>query len=416
MSMETTDSRYVPDSRYAWFRLVLSLLLGTTACVGTWSVVVVLPAVQAEFGTLRAGASLPYTCAMLGFAAGSILMGRVADRFGIAVPVIIGAICLLTGYVLAALSGSIWQFALVHLFFIGFGSAAGFAPLMADLSHWFVKHRALAVVLAATGSYAAGTIWPQVITFGMANHGWRATHVGIGITTALIMLPLAYVLRRRPPAQVMAAADAATKAARGDLRLSPRALMLVLFAAGFSCCVAMSMPQVHIVAYCGDLGYGVARGADMLSIMLGLGIVSRIASGALADRIGGAMTLLIGSAMQGLALLLYLFFDGLNSLYLISAVFGLFQGGIVPMYAVIIREYLPPREAGARIGIVLTATMFGMAFGGFLSGAIFDWSASYRMAFLNGLLWNLINLALVVWLILRPRMRARAKRSALQPA
>jgi MFS family permease len=401
------DPRFAPDGRYAWIRLVLTLILGTTACVGTWSVVVVLPAVQAEFGTLRAGASLPYTCAMFGFAAGSIVMGRVADRFGIFVPVLIAAACLLCGYVAAGYATSIWQFAALHALFIGLGAAAGFAPLIADLSHWFVKHRALAMVVAATGSYAAGTIWPQIITWSMGAHGWRATHIGIGIGVPLIMVPLAWLLRRRPPAQMMTAAEQATEGARSDLGLSPNALMVVLCVAAFSCCMAMSMPQVHIVAYCGDLGYGAARGADMLSLMLGLGIVSRIASGALADRIGGTATLMIGSFMQAIAMLLYLFFDGLNALYVIAAIFGLFQGGIVPMYAVIIRELLPPREAGARIGIAMTATILGMAAGGYISGAIFDWTASYQMAFLNGLVWNMLNLALVSWLMMRPRMKAR---------
>ncbi len=399
------DPRYVPDSRYAWIRLALSLMLGTTACVGTWSVVVALPAVQAEFGTLRAGASLPYTCAMFGFAAGSILMGRVADRRGISVPILIGAGALFVGYALAAWSPNIWVFALAHLALIGFGAAAGFAPLMADLSHWFVKNRGLAVVMAATGSYAAGTIWPQIISAGIAAHGWRLTHLGIGLACLVIMVPLAFALRRRPSAQSMAAAEAATAAARGDLGLSPRALMLILFAAGFACCAAMAMPQVHIVAYCGDLGYGVARGADMLSLMLALGILSRIASGFVADRVGGRVTLLIGSGMQAAALFLYLWFDGLTSLFIISGIFGLFQGGIVPMYAVIIREFLPPREAASRIGIVMTATMLGMAFGGWVSGAIYDLFGSYRVAFLNGLIWNMVNLALIAWLMLRPRMK-----------
>jgi MFS family permease len=167
----------------------------------------------------------------------------------------------------------------------------------------------------------------------------------------------------------------------------------------------MSMPQVHIVAYCGDLGYGVARGAEMLSLMLGLGIISRIASGFIADRIGGVATLLIGSALQGVALFLYLFFDGLVSLYIVSGLFGLFQGGLVPMYAVIVREYFPPREAGTKLGIVLMATLAGMAFGGWMSGFIFDVTGSYQAAFLNGLAWNFLNVTIAAWLLLRPGRR-----------
>jgi MFS family permease len=173
----------------------------------------------------------------------------------------------------------------------------------------------------------------------------------------------------------------------------------------------MSMPQVHIVAYCGDLGYGAARGAEMLSLMLGFGIVSRLASGWISDRIGGLRTLLLGSALQGIALALFLPFDGLVSLYVISALFGLFQGGLVPSYALIVREYFTPREAGARVGVVLMATLFGMALGGWMSGAIFDMTGSYRAAFVNGLAWNLLNMAIAFWLVRRARLRA-----ALAPA
>ncbi len=403
--MSSDSARYAPDSSYSWFRLALSLLLGTVACVGTWSVVVVLPAVQAEFGTLRAGATLPYTCVMLGFGFGNIVMGRVADRYGIVVPIMIGALCLGTGYVLAGLSTNLWQFALAHGLLIGVGTGAGFAPLIADLSHWFRKHRGLAVVCGASGSYLAGVIWPQVITWGLAHHGWRATHIGIGIVALVVMLPLALLFRPRPTAATLAAAQASSERARGDLGLSPNQLQALLAIAGFCCCVAMAMPQVHIVAYCGDLGYGVARGAEMLSLMLGLGIISRIGSGFVSDRIGGAATLAIGSLMQGLALFLYLWFDGLTSLYIVTGIFGLFQGGIVPMYAIIIREYLPPKEAGVRIGLVMSATILGMAFGGYISGLIFDLFSSYRMAFLNGLAWNLVNLAIVCWLMLKARPR-----------
>jgi MFS family permease len=211
----------------------------------------------------------------------------------------------------------------------------------------------------------------------------------------------------RPRMQVHHTEAAGHSAARrqAELPFSPATLQVLLCIAGIACCVAMSMPQVHLVAYCGDLGYGAARGAEMLSLMLGFGIVSRIASGFIADRIGGVRTLLLGSVLQGTALFLYLFFDGLTSLYVISALFGLFQGGIVPSYAIIIREYFPPREAGTRIGLVLMATLVGMALGGWMSGAIFDLTGSYQAAFLNGLGWNLLNVSIAAWLLLRSRVR-----------
>ncbi|WP_184380926.1 MFS transporter [Rhizobium sp. BK619] len=400
------------DSGYAWWRLVLTLILGTVACVGNWSVVVLLPTLQVEFDTVRGGASLPYTCTMLGFAFGGVLMGRLADRVGIVVPVLVGALLLCIGYITAALTGNIWQFAACSLI-IGFGSAAGFSPLISDLSHWFNKHRGLAVAFAASGSYLSGAVWPLVIEHFLTSQGWRATHVGIGIFVPLVMVPIGLLLRRRLQTVTYAKAEALTEAARNQLGLSANALQAVLVVAGFACCMAMSMPQVHIVAYCGDLGYGVAIGTQIIALMLGLGVVSRLASGAVADRIGAGPMLILGSSMQAAALLLYLFFNSQSSLYVISGLFGLFQGGIVPMYAVIIRKYLPPREAGIRISLVLMATVLGMACGGLAAGYIFDATGSYRLAFLHGFLWNCVNLALVTWLILWPWLRRRQQAVAV---
>lgn len=394
------------DSGYAWWRLLLTLILGTVACVGNWSVVVLLPALELEFGTVRGGASLPYTSTMVGFALGGLAMGRLVDRIGIVGPVLAGAFLLSIGYVAAALATDIWQFAALS-FVIGLGSAAGFAPLISDLSHWFRKYRALAVAFAASGSYLAGAVWPLIVEHFQATQGWRATHVGIGLVVPLIMVPIALLLRRRLESAAYAEADASTAAARDELGMKPNVLQAILVVAGFSCCMAMSMPQVHLVAYCGDLGYGVAVGTQIIALMLGLGVVSRLASGAIADRIGAGPMLIIGSSMQALALLMYLFFDSQSSLYVISGLFGLFQGGIVPMYAVIIRQFLPPREAGMRISLVLMATVLGMACGGLAAGYIFDATGSYRLAFLHGFFWNCVNLALVSWLILLPRLRQR---------
>jgi MFS family permease len=399
------------DSAYAWWRLVLTLILGTVACVGNWSVVVLLPVLQADFDTVRGGASLPYTCTMLGFAFGGVAMGRLADRVGIVVPVLIGAFLLATGYVLAALTTNIWQFAACSLI-IGLGSAAGFSPLISDLSLWFSRHRGLAVAFAASGSYLSGAVWPLVIEHFLANHSWRSIHMGIALFVPLVMVPVGLLLRRRLHTATYAQSQAATEAARNELGLNPNILQAVLVVAGFACCMAMSMPQVHLVAYCGDLGYGVAVGTEIIALMLGLGVVSRLASGALADRIGAGPMLILASSMQALALLLYLFFDSKSSLYLISGLFGLFQGGIVPMYAVIIRKYLPPREAGIRISLVLMATVLGMACGGLAAGYIYDATGSYRLAFLHGFLWNCVNLALVSWLIAWPKLRRRRQAAA----
>ncbi|MBV9521799.1 MAG: MFS transporter [Alphaproteobacteria bacterium] len=394
------------ESAYAWRRLFVSLLISTIGGIGLWSAIVVLPAVQAEFGITRASASLPYTATMLGFAFGGILMGRVADRFGVIVPIVGGAIALTIGYIAAAHAGSLWQFALAQGLIIGLlGSATTFGPLIADVSHWFTRNRGIAVGICASGNYLSGTIWPPILQHFIAAIGWRQTHIGIAIFCAATMLPLSLALRRPTPVAHSLPARASAPVGRSTFAISPNALQALLVVAGLGCCIAMSMPQVHIVAYCGDLGYGVARGAQMLSLMLGLGVVSRLASGWISDHIGGVRTLLLGSALQCLTLLFYVPFDGLTSLYIVSALFGLSQGGIVPSYAMIVREYFPPREAGTRVGLVLMATIIGMAVGGWMSGAIFDLTGSYRAAFVNGILWNLLNLSVAVWLMRQPRGR-----------
>jgi MFS family permease len=391
------------ESAYAWIRLAIAVLLSTIGGVGMWSVVVALPAVQAAFGVTRAEAALPYTFAMIGFGLGGICIGRLVDRFGIVRPILGATIVLGLGYIAASRAPNLWVFAVAHGALIGVGSAATFAPLIADISHWFTRHRGIAVAICACGNYIAGASWPPVLQHFITNVGWRETHFAIGVFCIVTMLPLALALRRTPPSQTETSGHDVGAATETKLGLSPNALQAVLAVAGVGCCVAMSMPQVHIVAYCGDLGYGVARGAQMLSLMLGFGIVSRIASGWIADRLGGLATLLLGSGLQCVALLLYLGFDSLSSLYVISALFGLFQGGIVPCYAIIVREYLPPNEAGTRIGIAMMATLAGMALGGWLSGAIFDITGSYYAAFGNGVLWNLLNGSIMLWLLLRRR-------------
>ena len=394
---------FTPDSGQAWVRLALALLIGSIGSVGMWSVVVVLPVVQAEFGATRGAVSLAFTLTMLGFGLGGVATGRVTDRFGIVAAMALSISFLGLAYILAGLSTTLWQFIAVHVL-IGLGTSATFGPMMAEASHWFERYRGLAVTIVASGNYVGGTIWPPLVNWGMQTAGWRATHIAIGIFCAAMMTIVLLVLRAQIGRAAMRS-HANAPPPRVDLRLSTNTLTVMLGIASIACCVAMAMPQVHIVAYCGDLGYGVARGAEMLSLMMAFGVISRIGSGFLADKIGGIRTLLIGSVAQGFALLFYLFFDSLSSLYIISAMFGLFQGGIVPSYAIIVREAMPAREAATRVGIVILASVFGMSFGGWVSGVIFDATGSYAAAFVNGLAWNALNIAIVVSLLIRARRR-----------
>ncbi|MGB3507375.1 MAG: MFS transporter [Xanthobacteraceae bacterium] len=397
------SSKFIPDSRKAWVRLAIAVLIGSIGSVGMWSVVVALPVVQVEFGASRGAASLAFTMVMLGFGLGGVGTGKIMDRFGIVTAIGIGIAAMGLGYVGIGYATALWQVIVLHLL-IGLGSSATFGPLMTEASHWFDRYRGLAVTIAASGNYVGGAIWPPIFSWGIQSFGWRSTHITVGIFVAIAMTLVTLVLR----SQMGGAArhthvDAPPP--RIDLRLGNNTLTAILGIAGVACCVAMSMPQVHIVAYCGDLGYGAARGAEMLSLMLGFGIVSRIGSGFLADRIGGLRTLLIGSIAQGTALMLFLFFNSLSSLFVISALFGLFQGGIVPSYAIIVRESMPAREAATRVGIVILASVVGMSLGGWISGVIFDATGSYAAAFLNGMAWNAVNVVIVIALLLRARGR-----------
>ena len=393
------------DSNYAWWRLAASVAISTLGGVGMWCIVVALPIVQADLGVTRAAVSVAYTATMLGFCAGGVLMGRLVDTRGITLAAILSAVMMSLGFVSAGFAPSLGWFAAAQGLLIGFGAAATFAPLVADISHWFERRRGMAVAIAASGNYLAGAIWPPLIELAMRDHGWRTTYIGAGVLCLVTMVPLAFVLRRPPPFHAAEAAGIVVAAPRRSVGLSPNALQLLLAVAGLTCCVAMSMPQVHIVAYCADLGYGVARGAQMLSLMLGFGIISRVASGWVADKVGGVATMLIGSVMQTVALVMYAVSDALISLYVVSALFGLFQGGLVPSYAMIVREYFPAKEAGVRVGIAMSSTIIGMALGGWMGGILFDMTGSYQAAFLNGIAWNIVNAAIGWWLLARQGRR-----------
>ena len=390
------------DSAYSWTRLAITLLIAATGNVGMWAVITLMPAMQAEFAVDRADASLPYTLTMLGFALGNLAIGKAVDRFGITASLIGAAAVIGLGFALSALAPSILLVSLIHAA-IGFGTAASFGPLIADISHWFLRRRGIAVAIAASGNYISGAFWPWALSGLLAAQGWRMVYLALAVVVVAVVVPLALLLRRRLPEEASLAADTASAARTASVGLPHRTLALLLGLAGIGCCVAMSMPQVHIVSYCADLGYGPAAGAQMLSLMLLGGVASRLVSGLVSDRLGGVRTVLLGSVLQCIGLALYLPWDGLASLYTISLVFGLAQGGIVPGYAIIVREYMPARAAGTWVGFVMMATVLGMALGGWMSGWIYDVTGSYRAAFWNGIVWNLANILILATILMRTR-------------
>ncbi|MEQ8922770.1 MAG: MFS transporter [Roseovarius sp.] len=388
------------DSRYSWIRLGLSLGLAIVGNIGMWAVIVVLPDMQAEFGIDRANASLPYVATMLGFALGNLTLGPAVDRWGISPVLALAAGALSVGFGLAAISGSVLVVSLVHVI-LGLGASASFAPLIADVSQWFMRRRGIAVAIAASGNYLSGTLWPPVIVLIASDYGWRGAYMALAVMVLAVLLPGTLLLRRQLDVGSTEHATRHAAARAQTTGLSPGTLQILLAIAGVGCCVAMSMPQVHIVALCIDRGFGSTAGAEMLSLMLAGGVVSRVAFGVLADRIGGLLTLLLGAVLQCVALCLFLIEGGIASLYLVSLIFGLSQGGIVPSYAIIVREYMPPREAGRRVGLVMASTIIGMALGGWMSGWLYDQSGSYALAIWNGIGWNLITIVITLLILVR---------------
>ena len=401
---------------YPVVRLFASLLLMAVAGSAMYAAILVLAPAAAEFDTGRGAGSMPYTLFMLGFALGGVMMGRLADRFGIVVPALLASLCLPAGLLFAARAAELWHFSVSLGVLCGlFGMAATFAPVASDISHWFTARRGLAVGIVISGTYVAGVVWPPVLQHFIDTYGWRATFHGLGNLTLLTMLPLSLVLYR--PATVdHEDGTASGPGARGrPLGIQSRSMQGLLCLAGVGCCAAMALPQVHIIPLVIDLGFEAVDGARMLAVMLGSGVVSRLVSGWISDRIGGLKALLVGSALQGLVIFGFLFAGGLTSLYVLAIAFGLSQGGIVPSYTIIIRYLFPAGEAGWRIGTTMVFTIGGMALGAWLAGALYDLTGNYTASILAAFGFNVLNLAIAVWLIVRDRV-SPAGELVLRPA
>ena len=397
---------------YRYVRTLAALLIMIMTSSGMFASIMVLKPVIAEFGIGHGIGALPYTLFMVGYGCGNVIMGKLADRHGIAIPAFIGSLSLPLGLFLASGTDSIFWFCLTQMLLCGFlGAGFSFGPLVADISHWFKARRGLAVGIVISGTYIGGTLWPPLLQHWIDIQGWRDTYIQLAIINLIVMLPLACVFYRRPHIEDDPSDTIKRNTMEHPLGMSKNQLQGCICVAGVGCCVAMAMPQVHIVPYVSELGFELSHGANMISLMLGFGIISRIASGWISDHIGGLVTLIIGSALQGLVLLAFIFADTLTALYLTSAAFGLSQGGIVPSYSMIVRRYFPPSEAGGRIGLAFVFTILGMALGGWLAGVLYDLSGSYTLSFVNAIGFNLINLVIAGNLYLRRRTMTSAVES-----
>ncbi len=385
------------DTLKSWFRLIVLFIIGVIGTVGMWSVVVVLPALETEFNIDRGNASLLYATTMVGFGLGNFLIGKITDKIGIKIPIVIAIITLILSYLLATVSKEFWHLLILQVF-MGLAAATFFGPSMADIGNFFETRRGLAVSIIASANYVAGASWPLVISYFLNFSDWRDVYLYIALICLIIMVPLVLILKNNIASHSDTSLNSNFQNHKFN-NLSSRKLQNLLMLAGVGCCVAMAMPQVHIVALCVDSGFGLNVGAEVLSVMLFSGMISRVAFGFLSDKIGPIFTLFIGSLLQMLALVFFIPFDSQFSLYIVSLMFGLSQGGIVPAYAMIVRKYLPLSEVGERVGLVIMATIVGMGLGGWMSGEIYDLTQSYKLAFVNGILWNLTNVIIVTFIM-----------------
>tara|TARA_E500000081_G_scaffold133600_1_gene145350 strand:+ start:111 stop:1322 length:1212 start_codon:yes stop_codon:yes gene_type:complete len=384
------------DSLKSWIRLILLFSLGITGTVGMWSVVVVMPAIESDFNIDRGKASLLYATTMVGFGLGNFLIGKIIDKYGLKLPIIVATLILVISYLIGTISTEFWHLLILQIF-MGTAAATFFGPSMADIGNFFEKRRGLAVAIIASANYVAGAFWPLIISYFLETMTWKDVYLYIALICIIIMIPISFFLKNNISQNEP---DITTEASNSKLtNLSPSALQTLLILAGIGCCLAMAMPQVHIVALCVERGFGLSIGAEILAVMLFSGMISRVGFGYLSDKIGPVYTLFIGSLLQMISLVFFLPFDSQLSLYIVSLMFGLSQGGIVPAYAMIVRKYLPLKEVGERVGLVIMATIVGMGLGGWMSGEIFDITQSYKLAFVNGIFWNFTNLLIVTFIM-----------------
>ena len=388
------------DSREAWFRLIIIFIMSVVGTAGMWSVVIIMPTIQSEFQLDRAASTYPYVTTMLGYGIGNVIIGRMLDKIGIKKPIIFALTLLILSYLLSTLATNVLWLSIIQ-FFLGFSAAAFFGPMMADISKFFYKRKGLAVSLVASGQHLCGAIWPFLIKDFLLDGEWRHAHLFIAFVCSIIIPILFFLIgNKKPNIEMNNNTEKKEESVNSNLKLSisNRNVQTLLMFAGVFCCIAMSMPQVHIVPLCIDSGFGLAVGTEILSYMLFAAVTSRVLFGLLSDKIGPIQTLILGSTLQAISLSMFLPFDSQLSLYIVAVFFGLSQGGIVPIYAVIISKFLPSNEVAERVGLIIFATVIGMSLGGWLSGEIYDYTNSYKLAFLNGIFWNVINLSIMIYL------------------
>jgi len=404
----------VVEGRGAWIAASVSVVLLSISYGSPLLIVIGLKSIAADLETQRQVVSLAAALTWVGTGLGGIFMGWLADRIGVRRIVMFGSTMIAAGLAVSA-SGNIWALYLGHGVLLGFlGNGAMFPPLLVYVSRWFDRRRGTALALISSGQYISGMLWPSVFEHAMARWGWQATMIAYGIFAVLAIPPIAAIFLHPAPEPSHESGMAAGRRP-GDavLGLPPNLVLGILAFAGFCCCVPMALPQSHLVAFCTDVGVPAATSAVILSVMQACAFCSRQFWGWLADRVGGLITLICGSACQALAIGAFLLTQSEVGLFTVSAIYGLGFSGIVPAYVLVVRELYPSSEASWRVPTVLFVSMGGMAFGSWFAGALYDHFGYYAPAFTVGVAFNIVNLMLIGFLLARRGFSGGGMRPAI---
>ena len=416
--MMATGDTEATEERYGWVMVgVAAVVVG--AGFGTlWSFPIFLKPLSEEFGWLRGETSFAYAIAVFFIGAMGIVMGDLADRFSARPLVLMGAIVLGASQLLLGYIQSLWQlYAIYGVLVGGLAISAFYVPLVTHVGFWFERNKGLAIGTMLGGQVAGAAIIPFVVRILISNVGWRETYIMMGVAIWLLLIPLTILIRRAPgfgKSGGEAPAPRNWTSAEGGA-MSPRRLTTVLSVAIVFCCICMAIPLIHAVSKASDAGIDAESAAGVLSLMMIGGFVGRVGSGKVSDHIGGLRTLLLASGTQTVTVFWFSQFDGMAGLYVIALAFGVGYGGVMPSYAIIIREYIPANLSGRALGIVYFLGNVGMGLGGYFGGLLFDLGGAYTLTFALGVPVGVINLIIIgtLWRFIHTQPTGKA---APQPA
>lgn len=370
---------------YRWVIVALGALMTCVAIGAMFSLAVFLEPMSESSGWSRAGISSAMTLDFLVMGVAGFAWGAASDRFGPRIVVLAGAILLGAGLVLASLATSLIVFQLSYGVIVGLAAGAFFAPMIATVTGWFDTQRGLAVSLVSAGMGVAPLTVSPFAGWLISTYDWRTAMAVIGIGAWILLIPAALFVRRAPSSEEVPAAangqPGETGNSLGKALASPQ--FMVLAGTFFLCCAAHSGPIFHMMSYAMLCGMSTLAAVSIYSVEGLAGLGGRLLLGVLADRYGVKLILVLGLFVQSLAIAAYLVVSQLGEFYLLAIVFGTAYGGVMPLYAVLAREYFGQQIMGSVFGAATMMSSLGMALGPLGGGWIFDTFGDYRWLYIG---------------------------------